>query len=107
MESSQSRRALLQGLTATTVATVLGARSSAATPSVQPIPISGQPVAALAGFDQVMTTLMQTWNLPGGQLAVGKHGRLVFNRGFGLANIELDEPVQPANLFRIASVTKT
>jgi CubicO group peptidase (beta-lactamase class C family) len=105
--TAQSRRSLLQGLTATTVATALGAGSSAAMPNIQPIPISGQPVAALAGFDQAMTTLMQTWSLPGGQLAVGKHGRLVFNRGFGLANVELEEPVQPANLFRIASVTKT
>ena len=54
-----------------------------------------------------MTSLMQKWSLPGGQLSVAKNGRLVFNRGFGLADVEHDVPVQPDNLFRIASVTKT
>lgn len=81
--------------------------ASDATPAVQPIPISGQAVPDLAGFDQVMTSLIQKWGLPGGQLAVAKNGRLVFNRGFGLADVEHGVPVQPDNLFRIASVTKT
>ena len=39
----------------------------------------------LAGFDQVMAALMSTWSLPGGQLAVARDGRLVFDRGYGLA----------------------
>ena len=81
--------------------------TAGATPDSQAIPITGQAVADLAGFDQVMTSLMQKWSLPGGQLAVAKNGRLVFNRGFGLADVEHDVPVQPDNLFRIASVTKT
>jgi N-acyl-D-amino-acid deacylase len=78
-----------------------------ATPAAQTIPTTGQVVPELAGFDQVMTSLMQKWSLPGGQLAVAKNGRLVFNRGFGLADVEHDVQVQPDNLFRIASVTKT
>ena len=69
--------------------------------------MTGQAVAELAGFDQVMTTLMQKWRLPGGQLAVAKNGRLVLNRGYGLADVEHHVPVQPASLFRVASVTKT
>jgi N-acyl-D-amino-acid deacylase len=82
------------------------AAASDATPAAQTIPITGQVVPELAGFDQVMTSLMQKWSLPGGQLAVAKNGRLVFNRGFGLADVEHDVPVQPDNLFRIASATK-
>jgi N-acyl-D-amino-acid deacylase len=81
--------------------------ASAATPAAQAIPISGHAVAELMGFDHVGTSLMRKWSLPGGQLAVAKDGRLVFNRGFGLADVEHDVPVQPDNLFRIASVTKT
>jgi len=70
------------------------------------IPISGEPVPELAGLDRTMTELMARWELPGGQLAVAKDGRLVFNRGYGLADVEADEPVQPDALFRIASVSK-
>ncbi len=81
--------------------------ASDATPTVETIATTGQAVPDLAGFDQVMTSLMQKWSLPGGQLAVAKNGRLVFNRGFGLADVEHDVPVQPDNLFRIASVSKT
>jgi N-acyl-D-amino-acid deacylase len=35
-----------------------------------------------------------------------RHGRLIYARGFGLADIEADEPVRPDSLFRIASVSK-
>jgi N-acyl-D-amino-acid deacylase len=77
-----------------------------ATPETQAIPMTGQAVSDLAGLDQVMTTLMPTWSLPGGQLAVARDGRLVLNRGYGLANVERQEPVQPDSLFRSASVAK-
>ena len=80
--------------------------AAGATPDARAIPITGLAIPDLAGFDQVMTSLMQTWSLPGGQVAVVKNGRLVFNRGFGLADVEHDVPVQPDNLFRIASATK-
>ena len=43
---------------------------------------------------------------PGAALAVTYHGRLVYARGFGYANLERHEPVRPASLFRIASVSK-
>ena len=42
----------------------------------------------------------------GAALAVAKGGRLVLARGYGLAFIEEDRPVQPDSLFRIASVSK-
>ena len=53
-----------------------------------------------------MGDLMARWQLPGGQVALAKDGRLVLNRGYGLADVERAEPVQPTSLFRIASVTK-
>ena len=43
---------------------------------------------------------------PGAALAVTYHGRLVYARGFGHANLEKHEPVRPASLFRIASLSK-
>ena len=35
-----------------------------------------------------------------------RNGQLVMARGYGLADIECDEPVQPDSLFRIASISK-
>jgi N-acyl-D-amino-acid deacylase len=70
------------------------------------IPTSGEAVPELAGFDRVMTALMAAWDLPGSQLAVAQEGRLVLNRGYGLADRDQDLPVQPEALFRIASVSK-
>jgi CubicO group peptidase (beta-lactamase class C family) len=49
---------------------------------------------------------MPTWHVPGGQLAVAWDGRLVLNRGYGLADVDRQEPVQPEALFRIASASK-
>jgi N-acyl-D-amino-acid deacylase len=69
-------------------------------------PITGEAVPELAVFDRTMTELMARWTLPGGQLAVSKDGRLVLNRGYGLADVEAGESVQPDALFRIASVSK-
>ncbi|MCH7605525.1 MAG: beta-lactamase family protein [Chloroflexi bacterium] len=67
---------------------------------------TGMPVPAMASFDQVVTGLMERWQVPGGALAVVKDGRLVFARGYGLADVERNEPVQPDSLFRLASVSK-
>jgi N-acyl-D-amino-acid deacylase len=70
------------------------------------LPTSGEVVPALAGLDRVMTELMAAWDLPGGQLAVATAGRLVLNRGYGLADRDRALPVHPDALFRIASVSK-
>jgi N-acyl-D-amino-acid deacylase len=86
------------------------AAAGEALPNAEPgehgILISGEVVTELAGFDQAMTELMVRWGLPGGQLAVAKDGRLALNHGYGLADVEAGEPVEPASLFRIASVSK-
>ena len=39
-------------------------------------------------------------------LAVSYHGRLVYARGFGHADLQKRQPVRPASLFRIASISK-
>lgn len=78
----------------------------AGTPPGQRLTSTGQAVPELVSFDRVMSELMTKWQLPGGQLALAKDGRLVLNRGYGLANRERGEPVQPTTLFRIASVSK-
>ncbi|MFN3652448.1 MAG: serine hydrolase domain-containing protein [Armatimonadota bacterium] len=60
----------------------------------------------LASFDREMERFMQERGVPGGSLAVVKDGRLVYARGYGWADREKREPVQPDSLFRIASISK-
>ena len=116
-----SRRRLLGAASASLAAAATASlRPSAATaqrstappaPSGTPasegeIAISGQAVPELADFDGVMSELVVDWGVPGGQLAVTKDGRLVFDRAYGLADVEAGEPFRPESLCRIASVSK-
>lgn len=68
---------------------------------------TGLYVPQLAKFDTAMLNLMSAYNVPGGQLAITYHGRLVYNRGFGLANTSTQDSVYPNSIFRIASISKT
>lgn len=60
----------------------------------------------LAAYDELMTRFMGEHQPPGAALAVSYQGRLVYARGFGEADVEQHEPVQPTSLFRIASLSK-
>jgi N-acyl-D-amino-acid deacylase len=68
--------------------------------------MTGETRPELAAFDALLADRMQTGSIPGGQLAIGRGDRLVYNRGFGYASIEDDEIVEPDARFRIASTTK-
>ena len=67
---------------------------------------TGVYVPQLQNFDTAMQSIMTQYNVPGGQLAITYHGRLVYSRGFGFANTTTQDSVQPNSLFRIASVSK-
>ena len=71
------------------------------------IPITGTPIPELASFDRTVLDLMEKWKIPGGSLAVVKDGRLVLARGYGWADRENRQPVEPDSLFRIASLSKS
>lgn len=70
------------------------------------IPITGDAVPALQPFDDLVTTMLAEHGIPGASLCVARNGRVVYARGFGHADREAQEPVRPASLFRIASVSK-
>jgi CubicO group peptidase (beta-lactamase class C family) len=80
--------------------------NAAAPPSAAPLPVTGEADPKLAAYDKLMTDFMAKYNPPGAALAVTKDGRLVYARGFGYADMERKEPVQPTSLFRIASLSK-
>src|SRR6266852_1244544 len=70
------------------------------------LPITGETPSELEAFDILMTEFLHKHKVPGGALAITKDGRLVYARGFGYADVEKKEPVEPGSLFRIASVSK-
>jgi N-acyl-D-amino-acid deacylase len=79
----------------------------AAAPAEKHIPVSGQADRRLASFDRLMLDFLRKYpEIPGAALAVGRHGKLIYSRGFGHADLDRKEPVQPDALFRIASVSK-
>jgi CubicO group peptidase (beta-lactamase class C family) len=45
-------------------------------------------------------------NAPGATVGIVQDGDLVFSKGYGLANLETEEPTTPETNFRLASVTK-
>ena len=70
------------------------------------IPVTGRPQPKLAVLDELMLGYMRRLQIPGAALAVTYKGRLVYDRGFGFADLEKKKPVEPKSLFRIASVSK-
>jgi len=68
--------------------------------------VTGRSDKRLVALDRMMTEFLQRYKLPGASLAVARHGRLVYARGFGLADRKSGRPVQPGSLFRIASLSK-
>jgi serine/threonine protein kinase/CubicO group peptidase (beta-lactamase class C family) len=70
-----------------------------------PLPTTGRIDPRLKSFDQLMTGFLKDHKVPGAALAVARNGRLVYSRGFGLADLATKEPVQPRALFRISAIS--
>lgn len=68
---------------------------------------TGEALPAFAGVDSVMQHSLSTYGVKGGAVAVVKDGHLLFARGYGLADVEGQEPVRPQSLFRWCSISKT
>ncbi len=101
----------LRGATALACGALLIWAVAAESPKDKPddddLPVTGKAVPGLASFDNLMTDFIRKYHLPGGALAVARGERVVYARGFGYADRDKKEPVEPDALFRIASVTKT
>jgi len=57
-------------------------------------------------LEKVTLEELKETNTPGAAVAAVSGDRLVFAKGFGVANIETGAPVTPDTLFRVGSVTK-
>ncbi|MTB51738.1 serine hydrolase [Lewinella sp. W8] len=66
------------------------------------------PATAVTTNDQI-DELFAPWDSkasPGAAVAVVRDGEIIFQRGYGMANLEYDIPNTPATVFHIASVSK-
>jgi CubicO group peptidase (beta-lactamase class C family) len=61
----------------------------------------------LAHCDASMQQFMRRWNVLGASVAISKDGKLVYERAFGYADVARTAPMQPHNLLRVASISKT
>ncbi|HVM48740.1 MAG TPA: serine hydrolase domain-containing protein [Candidatus Acidoferrum sp.] len=71
------------------------------------LPLSAR--AANAGIAQRLDELLNGTckaGAPGFSVAVIQHGKPVYEKGFGLANLEYDIPVRPQTIYHVASVSK-
>ncbi len=59
-----------------------------------------------ARADRLINRFLRKWEVAGATVAVVKDEKLIFAKGYGYANVENEEPVEPSHLFRIASVSK-
>jgi CubicO group peptidase (beta-lactamase class C family) len=57
-------------------------------------------------IEKEANNFLRQWNLAGMSMSIVKDGKLVYAHGFGFADVEVKQPVEPGNLFRIASVSK-
>jgi CubicO group peptidase (beta-lactamase class C family) len=60
----------------------------------------------MAGAEEEIEQFIDRWNIVGASVAVTKNERLIYAKGFGYADREKREKVEPKHLFRVASISK-
>jgi N-acyl-D-amino-acid deacylase len=68
---------------------------------------TGLPASGFEDVDAAVQQAMSTYHVPGVSLAIVKDGRLVLARGYGFAESESSQPMQPGTLVRWNSISKT
>jgi CubicO group peptidase (beta-lactamase class C family) len=102
---SLTRRAAVQGLCAGGLAAAARARAQTR--------VAGISASEHAAMDAVAGAVMGKFDVPGLSVAIAHQGQLVYQQGFGFAELgaglrdrQRGERMSPANLFRIASLSK-
>ena len=66
--------------------------------------LSDQP--ELHAMDSIMRRYLKRWEINGAQLAISRHDSLLYARGFGFADVQKQQPMEPSYIMRMASVSK-
>ncbi len=111
MKQRSLTTALLLGLAIFTVSSGCGGGSTPTTLLPQfysgdTVPVTGVAVPGVEAFDKNVTALLKKYNIPGASIAVAKNGKLILARGYGYADFEAKQPMQPDSMFRIGSTSK-
>jgi CubicO group peptidase (beta-lactamase class C family) len=94
-------RSVWAGIVLATAVTFGSANADAPAPSAAP---SADPIAAAA--DAVAAKLIASKHVPGVAIGVSRGGTVVFERGYGYADVAKKIPVTPETRFEIGSITK-
>lgn len=68
------------------------------------------PLTALTQIDKQLDSLFSSYfspGEPGGAVLIVKNGKIIFEKGYGIADIHSREPITTNTLFNIGSITKT
>jgi D-alanyl-D-alanine carboxypeptidase len=78
---------------------------SACKEPIDPVP---KPVVQedLITVDSRVKAFMETHNIPGASIAISKNEKMIYAKGYGMANTSTSEPVTPESVFRVASISK-
>jgi D-alanyl-D-alanine carboxypeptidase len=74
--------------------------------SIPRLSLASTQQAAWTAIDAEIEALVRTRVLAGGQIAVARHGDVLYSRGFGSANLETHSLADTRTVFRFASNTK-
>lgn len=88
-------RSFVLGVAWTLMVPAAAAAQSASTSSDSITRLADRAFDAFRGTDQ-----------PGCALGVSRNGRVVYERGYGMANLETGTPIRPASIFHVASISK-
>jgi CubicO group peptidase (beta-lactamase class C family) len=100
----QRRLASKVGILLPLVSYLVCAQFAAAAPAPSPATARGADP-----LDKQIDAIFKGWdasNTPGASVAVIRHGKLVFAKGYGVANLEYNIPIKPDTIFHVASVSK-
>ena len=61
---------------------------------------------ALAPMDREIERFMQKWNIKGMSFAITRHDSLLYAKGYGYADVEIDRKLEATDIMRIASASK-
>ncbi len=70
-------------------------------------PVSGMPVPVLYMMDDMVQAYMDSFELDSAVVGFSFRGRIIYLRGFGWEDENLEIPLQENATFRVASITKT
>ncbi|MDR3612743.1 MAG: serine hydrolase [Candidatus Obscuribacterales bacterium] len=71
------------------------------------VPSTGYASPELQPVDQLFSEFIKEHEIPGSSAAISKDSKIIYARGFGFADLENRQLVQPNSLFRIASISKS